>query len=471
MAGCHCLRTLVPVLVLALAIAWTFARGMTLGISLGTQGARQLQFWRELGQVPARAPACPFPTAELTLARVMAVVCNSTYVDDSAAAALIPYNGADLPTSDPDVPDGSECHGETTSSCGIKDGVRARQHLVNLIYADSDVHGDASATGTDGNTQDNDSGLPPSVIAASRRGRREIAQMLAPFGRFEVVGGATADPKVVERSITNRAWSWVIKAISKVIGLSHPIAAWVLTEAQRLDLWWLDNAYDIVPALLATNADAPGDLYLFVRGSITMAEWIHDSDIALVNGTHAGYERMANALWPQLRPQLAAAITDRGKAIGTGIVTVNVAGHSLGAGVATILARHCADAFGPRSPAEVKLYTYGSPRVYSTEMAALFEKSQASTRRFVALHDPVCQFPVSALKDFDSEPPAEQLRQGLVYEHIGQGFELGPYPPAEGTYGCIGNVANMPANSITAAVNHHIVHYIDLLFNVVKPSP
>jgi pimeloyl-ACP methyl ester carboxylesterase len=118
-------------------------------------------------------------------------------------------------------------------------------------------------------------------------------------------------------------------------------------------------------------SSAAGELVAIVRGTQTMLEWLHDFSFLFVpNPIHAGgglTEDGFTAIYRSLRagadpnsPSAISAIANRVSA--GGISNITVAGHSLGAALATLLALDVGLNSGVGSKGTTA-YTFASPRV------------------------------------------------------------------------------------------------------------
>ena len=102
------------------------------------------------------------------------------------------------------------------------------------------------------------------------------------------------------------------------------------------------NKNDLVIACRGTQPKEFNDISADLKAFPVLAE--------TVSRVHRGFKAEVDELWPHILKDLS-----KKKQI------VWFCGHSLGAGMATIMASRCMDHLDVRGPAE--LYTYGSPRV------------------------------------------------------------------------------------------------------------
>ncbi|HVZ84168.1 MAG TPA: lipase family protein [Terracidiphilus sp.] len=174
---------------------------------------------------------------------------------------------------------------------------------------------------------------------------------------------------------------------------------------------------------LATSA--AGELVAAIRGTVTVDEWIHDAAFLFVpNPIHAGggmTEDGFTAIYRSLRagkdPNSPAAVSAMTTLVSAdNIQWVTVAGHSLGAALATLLGLDVALNAGAKS---AQVYTYASPRVGELIFQHTFDSVLPNTYRIHNRSDLVPKVPL------------------WPYEHVGSDIELvPPYQAINGTLVC-----------------------------------
>ncbi len=131
-------------------------------------------------------------------------------------------------------------------------------------------------------------------------------------------------------------------------------------------------------------------LYLIFRGTKTVGEWIRDLNIGLVpyvlpeyGKVHEGFLQTYTLFRADIKKSLAEI---------AGRIQVFVAGHSLGAAVATLAVP---DIAATLSRSNITLYTFGSPRIGDSDYAATFNRQfGARSFRIVNTSDLVCSIPL-----------------------------------------------------------------------------
>ncbi len=174
-----------------------------------------------------------------------------------------------------------------------------------------------------------------------------------------------------------------------------PLLAWWCAELSRL-IYRHDGRDDILRraglregvfhsragthgAVVVPVDDAPdATSYLVFRGSSELRNWLTDFDTVTVawpdgGRVHRGFVRALDRIWAELEPALDDA---PGR--------VAFCGHSLGAALATVAAAR-------RRPEA--LYTFGSPRVGTTDFGASLD--DVAAHRIVNHHDLVTRVPPS----------------------------------------------------------------------------
>ncbi len=185
-----------------------------------------------------------------------------------------------------------------------------------------------------------------------------------------------------------------------------------------------DLATDVDPHLGDTvtygflaRSDA-GELVAAIRGTEGIFEWIHDAAFLLVpdpidaggglteDGFKTIYEslRVGRADDAQTPIQAMEAQVQAG-----GVASIVVAGHSLGAALATLLGLAVGMAFGQKSGVKDRaVYTFASPRVGNSLFRYTYDAVMPQTYRIHNRPDIVPKLPM------------------LLYRHVGMGLELNP---------------------------------------------
>jgi triacylglycerol lipase len=165
---------------------------------------------------------------------------------------------------------------------------------------------------------------------------------------------------------------------------------------------------------LATSA--AGELVAAIRGTETIEEWLHDFAFLFVpNPIHAGgglTEDGFTAIYRSLRagadPNSPTAIDAITNLVSTsGVSSITVTGHSLGAALATLLALDAGLNSGVGSSGTT-VYTFASPRVGELMFQHTYDSVVPDTYRIYNRPDIVPQ-----------APP-------FPYEHVGNDLELNP---------------------------------------------
>jgi triacylglycerol lipase len=146
--------------------------------------------------------------------------------------------------------------------------------------------------------------------------------------------------------------------------------------------------------LLLEAAASPGEFVVAIRGTANVMEWAIDAEFSLSEHPLAGkvesgfwtlYESMSFRAPGGKDVPLASGIAD---AIGEGVVTV--AGHSLGASLATYLTLDLAERPGLR----VRGRFFASPRPGDHDFADLFDKTVADYMSWAWVFDAVPHVPL-----------------------------------------------------------------------------
>lgn len=230
---------------------------------------------------------------------------------------------------------------------------------------------------------------------------------------------------------------------AQLVGIAYTVAPQDdYTDVQKAAI--KQAGYDFVEALygneLATDVDPhlgevvsygffatspAGELVAVIRGTETIDEWIHDAAFLFVpNPIHAGggmTEDGFTAIYRSLRagkdPNAPAAISTLATlAEADNIQWVTVAGHSLGAALATLLGLDAALNGGVKS---VQVYTYASPRVGELMFQHTYDSVLPNTYRLHNRSDIVPKVPF------------------FPYVHVGSDIELvPPFQAINGTLSC-----------------------------------
>jgi hypothetical protein len=292
------------------------------------------------------------------------------------------------------------------------------------------------------------------AAASARSARADVEQFMAHRGGFApdaapaAVGGAVTDTRFVRRHPLTRAWGRIVSTTARVLGW-HSIAVRAIAPsaaAFAADHGNLARLSDVAPALLLTAGD---QLWIPVRGSASIAAWVVEGREPSVTakGRHADLNAVAGRLWNALLPQLDTILARPGRGEKEPrIKSVHLTGHSHGAALATLLAEKVAAHLGAAPPGvEVRLWTFGSPRVYASGTTAL-QAFDARVRhvRIVNRGDGVAHTPV-------------HLGGDRVFAHAGAEYavEIGGDRVL-----CIGNVAAFPATARESINAHKISTYV-----------
>ncbi|KAL6913788.1 hypothetical protein FSHL1_011464 [Fusarium sambucinum] len=139
---------------------------------------------------------------------------------------------------------------------------------------------------------------------------------------------------------------------------------------------------------VATDS-ARKEIVLSVRGSINIRNWLTNldfdqDDCSLTSGcgVHGGFQRA----WNEISAAATAAVAKARKANPS--FKVVATGHSLGGAVATLAGANLRVGGTP-----VDIYTYGSPRVGNTQLAAFISNQAGGEFRVTNAKDPVPRLP------------------------------------------------------------------------------
>lgn len=189
--------------------------------------------------------------------------------------------------------------------------------------------------------------------------------------------------------------------------------------------------------IVAVNDTDPNDIFIAIRGTLTVWEWVQDAkflykpftNVPSAPLTEDGFTDMYQSFSLTPAPSEESFLTDL-----TGVfpadfskVALTVAGHSLGAALATLLALDLAVHF-PDLPLD--LYTLASPRVGDLSFSQLFNHTVPNAYRVANRLDIVPKL-----------PPA------VMYVHVGDETELVPPANLKFDLGC----------------EHHLTSYFNML--------
>lgn len=185
--------------------------------------------------------------------------------------------------------------------------------------------------------------------------------------------------------------------------------------------------------IVARNAADPNDVFIAIRGTLTVWEWLQDAKFLFkpfpnVPGgglTEDGFTVMYESFSFQAAPNGNPFINDLLALLGTQ-ARVTITGHSLGGALATLLALD----FASHSSVPLTVYTIGSPRVGDLTFSRLFDNVVPGCFRVANRLDIVPKTP----------PP-------LFYFHVGDETEVVPGTDLKWDVGC----------------EHHITSYLNML--------
>ncbi len=193
--------------------------------------------------------------------------------------------------------------------------------------------------------------------------------------------------------------------------------------------------------VIAGNTLDPTDIYIAIRGTSNVWEWIQDckflpKPFPRVPGsgyTEDGFTDMYLSMSMTPNPHAGSFIDDL-YALFPPNAKVTVAGHSLGASLATLLAFDLAANSPFRDTSAVSLYTLASPRVGDLSFMQLFNHVVGNAYRIHNRLDIVTKTP----------PP-------LLYFHVGDETELIPSKDMKFDLLC----------------EHHLPNYLNMLASVL----
>jgi predicted lipase len=191
--------------------------------------------------------------------------------------------------------------------------------------------------------------------------------------------------------------------------------------------------------IVAANGNAPHDVYIAIRGTENIWEWLQDlkflprsfNNISGAGLTEDGFTDMYLSFSLSPAPT-GTFIADLQQLLQPNAM-ITVCGHSLGAALATLLALEMAVKVNP----SVALYTLASPRVGDLQFSHLFNHVVQNAYRIANRMDIVPKTP----------PP-------LLYFHVGDETDLIPGKDIHFSIPC----------------EHNIQTYVSLLANLVDPK-
>ena len=193
--------------------------------------------------------------------------------------------------------------------------------------------------------------------------------------------------------------------------------------------------------VVAKNTADPTDVYIAIRGTSNIWEWIQDckflpKPFSRVPGggyTEDGFTDMYLSMSMSPNPHAGDFIADI-FALLPAKAKITVAGHSLGAALATLLAFDMAAHAPEQDSSGIALYTLASPRVGDLSFMQLFNHIVANAYRVDNRLDIVPKTP----------PP-------LLYFHVGDETELIPSKEMKFDIVC----------------EHHLPSYLNMLASVI----
>lgn len=159
---------------------------------------------------------------------------------------------------------------------------------------------------------------------------------------------------------------------------------------------------------VATRGDCA---YLIFRGTESVSEWVGDSrflQVEFIKGwgkVHKGFHR----IYDTCSGELMAALSN----LGPEIKRICLAGHSLGAALATLA---CIEITEKTNFTHLVHYTFASPRVGNLEFAAKFQEVVPQSFRILNTEDIVI-----------TEPKAAMVGTLCQYAHVGLPFAFTHY--------------------------------------------
>ncbi len=155
--------------------------------------------------------------------------------------------------------------------------------------------------------------------------------------------------------------------------VSHGVSGNVITERSGFGL------------VMSGQGQFAGETVVITRGTQTTADWISNATTGVSPGpfglgVHTGFNRIYKSVIEQIQPR----VPERG--------TVHVVGHSLGGALANLIAARLSSS-GER---DLRLYTFGSPRVGLPPFSGVLQKRIGSDNmyRVFSIADPVPMVPI-----------------------------------------------------------------------------
>jgi predicted lipase len=173
-----------------------------------------------------------------------------------------------------------------------------------------------------------------------------------------------------------------------------------------------------------------GELVAALRGTKTILEWVHDGMFLMVKNpihrdagmTEDGFTAMYKSLRTERDRKATKAVQSIDSYIQAGKVKrVTVAGHSMGAALATLLTLDVALNTGCRTPA---VYTFGSSRVGDRRFAATFDAAVAESYRIFSRGDVIANLPPVLPLPYEHTntpveliPPENAIQRSIAWAH------------------------------------------------------
>lgn len=171
-----------------------------------------------------------------------------------------------------------------------------------------------------------------------------------------------------------------------------------------------------------------GKMVIVIRGTHSTGEWLmdftynHSSNALLAGATHAGFTQIAKILW---KGGVKSALDQLVKSHGANLFSLTVTGHSLGAGVSTLLAAMAAKYLKPkrmhlRSDFQVDAVLFAPPEAGDAEFAAKYDHI-VNSRSIKFANDIVPQIPCTpqVFACPKTPVPTGPLGTSWAYESVG----------------------------------------------------
>jgi hypothetical protein len=218
---------------------------------------------------------------------------------------------------------------------------------------------------------------------------------------------------------------------------------------------------------LATVARDESECYVFdtleetiaaFRGSVTLGDWIYNSNVRLAAWSgpgriHQGFAHALDAVWPDVERKFMAAASAGRK--------IWLTGHSLGGAMAAVAAARLEAQFG--IPIE-GVVTFGAPKVGDESFAAHFDRTFAGKNCFLLNQgDPVPWLPVF---------PSEFVACGDGYMFDGKGRLRRRPGMFEATILFLAEILSKPPEEMLSVPAHAKEEYLRLVercFSPVRP--